>query len=749
MRSDLFLNWLPITFSSPVAGFLHLEGDEKKEGHALKRNVDTGDGLNGLSGLFLLDDSFQSADHKPVNISQKSFKNAGLINQAIKTTLKKHFTLGANKCAVDFQSVSVIITSTEKKLLPEFSIFDSFQLTPHYIVDSRDGQIVFGVTIDYKVHYQLLVADSDIKMYKNRKVTDGKFTGILKEINSDIAMVEVRNHVDKFTYDTAIIGLPVVNVQPIGSIPNINQLIAKKYPNEFDRIDFERRRASLSITSNASVNQNILRDKLAKINAFVSSNIERANKFSLYSAPDIFTFKISSKYVAVSQGSDNQLSIRGRRLDRRIFSFNLADTQETVQSLGQYQGIQKCGPLERIKSKEQVRYLFIYEENRRDVANKLFFALKNGVGSFPGIESLFRMPIANENVIGIKVSTAPNTDIHIRYVNAINEYINQNHDIMANCKLLAFVLSPEMQQGLHPNPYHASKALLLSKGIPSQGIDYETILGQTFRWSMSNVALAVFAKLGGIPWRMWNRSESKQLIFGIGQKLSFDEQSNSVKRIIGFTVCVTPDGRFQSVTTFKPFNSNEEFVANLKDELVFAIQNAIKDQGDVDELIVHFPKPSSNDEIYEIEKALDIISKSSNKLIPYAILRVAPSKDMYLFDTAHETHLPEEGNIARLSPSEALLCVPGRQEKKSIHAVPKYPLRVKLERSTLTSTKFDQLLYQVYSLAGANWRGFNAREMPITLFYSRLIAELISDLEHYEYDFMSGISNLERIPWFL
>lgn len=750
--SNIFLNWLPITFSSPNIPVYYIDGNLRAEGHTLHKGIESinNSESNLCNGLFLLNDEFLTDDHRQVDVVLNSFKNTGLIKHIINFTLQNYFSKNDTLIKTEIGKVSVVLPKSKKNLTPEFSICDCFDFSPYYVIDPRDNKIVYGIVTDFKLHYSFNVPHNDLHLFINHQVTNGTLVGKLKGICNNKATIEVRERFEKFKYTILEKQVDTDDIKPVGSVVNLNSYLSKKYTSsDCDRIDFERRKASLSVTSNGSINQNILRDKLAKIISFVKSTFSENNKLSLYNKDESVRFKISSEFLKVSHQKEDILHIKGKRLEHRIFSFSHSDTQDTIQSYGQFQGIQRCGPIEKIQNTNSIRYLFIYEEHKRDTANKLFFALKNGIGSFPGVESLFGMPINNENVIGIKITNSNRYSLDQSYTKCIESFFKEKNLPNSKHIYLAYILSPSMPQGIHPNPYHASKALLLSHGIPSQGIDYETVDNSNFRWSMSNIALASFAKLGGIPWRMWNNNEAKQLIFGIGQKQFYDHSTNEIKRIIGFTVCVTPDGRFQSVTTFKPFTSRYDFISHLKEELVHAIKAGIETQGNVEELIIHYPKPSSQEEIKEIEEALNVVSSTSSKIIPYAIVRVSESKGMYLFDSNHETRLPEEGNVARLSPIEAILCVPGRQDKKSIHSIPKYPLRIRLEHSTLTSTKFDQLLYQVYSLAGANWRGFNAREMPITLFYSELIADIITDLEHYEYDFLSGISKIDRTPWFL
>jgi hypothetical protein len=56
-------------------------------------------------------------------------------------------------------------------------------------------------------------------------------------------------------------------------------------------------------------------------------------------------------------------------------------------------------------------------------------------------------------------------------------------------------------------------------------------------------------------------------------------------------------------------------------------------------------------------------------------------------------------------------------------------------------------LQDIINLSGANWRGFNAKSVPISIYYSKIITEYISEF--------GDIVDVEKMsvtndkPWFL
>ena len=55
-------------------------------------------------------------------------------------------------------------------------------------------------------------------------------------------------------------------------------------------------------------------------------------------------------------------------------------------------------------------------------------------------------------------------------------------------------------------------------------------------------------------------------------------------------------------------------------------------------------------------------------------------------------------------------------------------------------------LQDAINLSGANWRGFNAKTLPVSVYYAKLIAEYIREFDRLGFPEIN-IENLS--PWFL
>ena len=87
--------------------------------------------------------------------------------------------------------------------------------------------------------------------------------------------------------------------------------------------------------------------------------------------------------------------------------------------------------------------------------------------------------------------------------------------------------------------------------------------------------------------------------------------------------------------------------------------------------------------------------------------------------------------MVRLSSRQAILATDGRRpySRRRYVGTPTM-LEITMDKeSTMDFREFPRLVEQVYRLSYVNWRGFNARTIPITINYSYLIARLLGNLE--------------------
>lgn len=381
--------------------------------------------------------------------------------------------------------------------------------------------------------------------------------------------------------------------------------------------------------------------------------------------------------------------------------------------------------------------LFVFPASERLLARKLAEALFDGVGSYPGFAKLFRVDFRKKHVLtSLEVATniRDTALAGVAYRDAIAQRsLDRDPD-------LAIVLVPRTERFEIQTPYYEAKAAFAGLAIPTQMVSAELLRDQTqFQWSVANIALAMFAKLGGVPWTVEAPVGDNDLIIGIG---SADVgRSGGRKRHFGYAVTFVSNGIYRQTWSFTPTADDGEYQTRLEE----AIRGALEADLDhpPDRLVIHLARRSGRREIEAAERAMRSIGLD----VPVAFLRLDDSTLHDLADTAQATFAPPKGLVAKLGPRRALL----QTEELGALGPPDGPLLVQMDRrSTVEPDDFDPLVGQVFRLAHANWRGFNAQAKPATLVYGEQLASLVGhlqDVENWNPDLLR--SDLQARPWFL
>ncbi len=402
-------------------------------------------------------------------------------------------------------------------------------------------------------------------------------------------------------------------------------------------------------------------------------------------------------------------------------------------------GIQNYGPYDGMSlGKNQVNCLVVYPSGLQRAKQTVVSGLQNGNGSFAGFQKLFRLPLT---ICGERSIAAETPE----QLNAVlpNLLRDNTPDIV-----LIFASTR------NPAYYAKAKSILLGNGIPSQFITQEK-LGNSSQlpWLLENVALQMYAKIGGTPWTVLSSQKQKSLVLGVSR--AQDEQK---RLIVGFVTLFSSDGDYLFFSTIAPkpvyWDQPEAYQKALAGVIVEACRDYSARNGQPDEIVIHLcKKPSKFHEFPAAEQAMKIIGGN----LPYAILHLNEYSNYRLFDTAHFSYVPRPGIKVTLSDTDALLFLDGRKkdfrtgyEIRNRRGVPRLFAIDFDRRSTMDVNEFPRLIRQIYEFSSVNWRGFNAQTIPATLNYSRLIANLIAEIGADNWSQAIGqIGRLADKAWFL
>ena len=217
------------------------------------------------------------------------------------------------------------------------------------------------------------------------------------------------------------------------------------------------------------------------------------------------------------------------------------------------------------------------------------------------------------------------------------------------------------------SPYYTAKATLMSQGVPVQSLRLPTVLQDNLSYTLNNVALALYAKLGGIPWTLSVQQRlAHEIIVGIGSaQVGFDRLSER-ERVVGITTVFSGDGNYllgNASTETSADNYQVELLASLTDTLGALQQRFGWRKGDKLRIIFH----QSFKRYKETEAAAvaGLISQLSDFEVEYAFVQVSSDHDWKLFDPSSPgvvfgrtrrkgVAVPQRGQIVPLGPHAAL-----------------------------------------------------------------------------------------------
>jgi hypothetical protein len=399
-------------------------------------------------------------------------------------------------------------------------------------------------------------------------------------------------------------------------------------------------------------------------------------------------------------------------------------------------GLKLYGPYDSQRlGKDKIIAAVVYPRGLENLVRVVKDGLSNGSGAFGGFQGLFRIPIhfVAEQEAGKECEEEIKREL--RYLLS-----DQRPDIV--------VL---LTSARNENLYSLAKAELLGNGVPSQVITAETLnIGNQIQWTLENIALQIYAKIGGTPWTVMSSSPEKELVVGVSRAM--DRGKNLV---VGFVTLFTYDGDYQLLYSLSPKPVEWTQLDSYRESLAGLIEDAYREyvdkQGQPTGLVIHLCKrPGRFREVAAIEQAMRTLENS----IPYALLHVNDDTNYRLFDSSHSTYVPESGMTVGVYCTSALLFLDGRPPGSSEtirrrRGVPRL-LEVSMDkRSTMDIDEFPRLVRQVFEFSRVNWRGFNAQAIPATLNYSHLVARLVAEVGADRWNDIAGAGALRDKAWFL
>jgi len=300
---------------------------------------------------------------------------------------------------------------------------------------------------------------------------------------------------------------------------------------------------------------------------------------------------------------------------------------------------------------------------------------------------------------------------------------------------LVYVIVNQLQEKLSNNlsPYFKCKAKLIGNGIPTQDLQIETIRQNLGAFTMTNIALNSYAKLGGTAWTIEKEDKLKdELVIGIGSTISKDGQF-----VLGIAQIFHNDGRYMTGNC-SPLSSFDNYAENLENHLFETLKPLVEEMKNSGtfRLIFHLFKSAS--EKYEIKAINNLQERLSDYNFEFALVHLAYGHNFRLYYNDGRNDIMT-GSYIQLSKHSAIL-----------HFVKNSDLPLKIDidkRSTFTSMFY--IAKQVYWFSHLSHRSYMPSKRTVTIMYPSLMAKMTEELkkvDNWDYDRLKFV---EDKLWFI
>jgi|JI10StandDraft_1071094.scaffolds.fasta_scaffold15048_2 hypothetical protein len=321
-------------------------------------------------------------------------------------------------------------------------------------------------------------------------------------------------------------------------------------------------------------------------------------------------------------------------------------------------------------------------------------------------------------------ASIPFSDKHNPLPELEAKWISHKHDT-TNIKYLAIYLTPfskEETSRQDKKVYVMVKEFLLKRSVVCQSVEPRNIGGEDsdFVFSLTTMSVAILAKLEGVPWRL-HTNVTNELIVGVG---AFENPTDGV-RYLSSAFSFDNTGRFNS---FEYFTHDETVV--LAGNISAKVREFAMVNGTPNRLIIHFYKKLNEKDLIPIEKALQELEFPNPVPIFIISINKTESTDIVAFDKSFNDLIPVSGTYISIGNKKYLLFNNART-KDSFNRYDGFHFPVKLaidcnKKELLNDVKtIHDLINQVYQFSRMYWKSLSQQNLPVTIKYPEMIAEIV------------------------
>lgn len=324
-----------------------------------------------------------------------------------------------------------------------------------------------------------------------------------------------------------------------------------------------------------------------------------------------------------------------------------------------------------------------------------------------------------------------------------------------NTSDLVVIVVDEKHELLKPNesPYYFCKTKFIEKNLNTQEVQIQQIKKslddekhERTNYTHHNLALNIYAKLGGMAWTIQPKEPKNELVIGIGATTDKEGQP-----ILGLASVFRGDGKYlfgeiSSVTNMKDYPVSLEKI--LTKSIQIAIDDEILDIERPFHLMFHvYKEVGQNNEIKALIKTVKKFSKYNFK---YTFVHIGDGHN-YRFFTYEERNNKKEfdlkrgfgqnkrGTFIKINDRMGFL---GLQPSNSIFH------KIAIDKRS-TYFNLSYVVKQVYQFAELSHTSYNKQGRPVTIKYPQLMAKFAEKFNEVNGFYLTEISMPDNSLWFI
>ena len=480
---------------------------------------------------------------------------------------------------------------------------------------------------------------------------------------------------------------------------------------------------SLSLASDGSKNKSFYSDKLRYIRNFIEKTI-----------PSLFPIMSGDVVVDINK---SLMDLPSFLLNEKTYVFK--NGESTIQ----FQGIKEYKPL--MNDVGNPLYVFVFEKSKVNTSRQLVKALRGQeYSTFSGMQDMFGVTFSNDNITSIVVD-----DYSVESLHSISSQLDKIvvDNPSANIVGIFAGIKKDFDTINNYSPYYTVKSYFLKHGLAIQAVTIEQAIKKDgFKWSISGIALQLFVKLGGIPWKVKPQNKNC-LIFGISSAHILDKDKN-VTRYFAYSLCFDSSGQYKRLNILGQSNDKMSYISQFSQQIKAHLQEDLDDT--IEKCVIHVPYKLKRDEMRCIKDSIDI-AKQSHQNIIFSVIKINIINKFFGY-SHFNSNIPLAGSCVRLGKREYLMWFEGLQQG-STQVVSAQNISNPVHVQFIYGPDFSEeetksYLQDIINLSGANWRGFNAKHEPVSTLYPELIAKFAGKFDQYGINLDIGDSALEKV-WFI